>query len=225
MSFRSKISRPALGLVLAFLGTACSSDGSNERAVQVLNDFITARFRSAPAIEAPVDRPYIVLSYGGGRTPMALISDNKGLATYGGPGGVEMTLNNGLLARLRGLGQEFEALYPLESGPYRDNLLNLSQSSKNVIRTVEYWIEQDPYRDRLTCAFTLEKIEKGLRRIAEDCKSLYSDLEIRNTYWTDNLGRIVLSRQWFHPKALPVDIDHRRISADLRRPISESRES
>lgn len=211
MNFLSKkLYRPFFGLIIAFAATACSSDGKSEQAVQVLREFLTTALREAPVIAAPTDRPYIVLSYAGGRTPMGLASDANGIAFYQGPGGVEMTLNNGLLARLRGLGQEFEALYPLVDGPYRNNLLNLSRSPDHVTRIVEYWIDQDPYRDRFRCTFTFEKVESELRRIAEKCASLYADLEFQNTYWTDDLGRIVLSRQWFHPKALPIEIDHRR---------------
>lgn len=212
MNFLNKTRRlVTVGCLTVFVG-ACSSDGSNERAVRALGNFIAAPFSPVAKIRIPPNRPYIVLAYGGGRTPMSLISENNGIAQYDGPGGVQMTLHNGLLARLRGLGQEYEALYPIENGPYRDNLLNLARLDESVTRVVEYWIDQDPRRDRLRCQFQFEKPAQNLKHIVESCSSLQRELEIKNEYWVDNQGRIIRSRQWFHPKALHVDIEHRRVT-------------
>lgn len=198
------------GLVASSM-VACSSDGGNERAVRALGEYIASPFRSAEDIRIPPDRPYIVLAYGGGRTPMSLISEQNGIASFDGPGGVQMTLNNGLLARLRGLGQEYEALYPVADGSYRDNLINLARSENKPLRVVEYWIDQDPKRDRLVCEFSFGERRGALQEINEACQSVFNELKFSNKYVVDAQGRIIMSEQWFHPKALSVEIDHRRI--------------
>lgn len=192
---------------------ACSSDGSSERAVEALRELATRPFQTAQEIRVPTDRPYVILSYGAAKTPMSLQTESDGIAQYSSPGGVEMTLNNGLLARLRRLGQEYEAFYVLEGGEYRGNLLELSRSGIATTRVMVYWIDQKPYRDRMRCTFSFDKVTRGLRQFSERCQSLYKRLEIENTYWTDRNGTLLESRQWFHPDALSVEIDHRRRAA------------
>lgn len=200
-------------ICLALALPACSSDGSNERAVQALREIATSSFQSPAAIRVPINKPYIVVSYGEARTPMTLNSDREGIEQFTGPGGVEMTLHNGILARLRGLGQEYEAFYPASESPYLGNLFELAKANTTVSRIGTYWINQKPQRDRFRCTFSFQRVESGFRKFGENCKSLYSRLSFSNTYWTDRNGTLVVSRQWFHPKALSLQIEHRRLKS------------
>lgn len=137
-----------------------------------------------------------------------------GIAQYEGPGGVQMTLNQGFLARLRGLGQEYEAFYVDEASSYRDGLINAARKKQVASRVIEYWIDQRPKRDRFRCTLAFAKIEKGFRRLSETCRSIYGPLTFTNHYWTDRNAVLAYSQQWFHPKALPLEIDHiRRVSS------------
>ena len=207
----SQNNRFTTAIVIVATLSACSSDGSNERAVQAFREITTSRFQTPPEIRVPTDKPYIVVSYGGARTPMTLTAEQNGIAQFLGPGGVEMTLHNGVLARLRGLGQEYEAFYPASDSPYRGNLLKLAQSNATLTRIGTYWIDQQPKRERFRCRFSFQRIEAGFRKLGEECESLYQKLSFSNTYWTDRNGVLAESIQWFHPEALSLRIEHRRV--------------
>ena len=204
MTFPIKTAALAIPLVLA----ACSSDGSNEQALRTLGEFATSPFRATPEIKIESGKTYIIAAYTGARTPMIFQNQKNGIAQYEGPGGVQMTLNNGFLARLRGLGQENEAFYVDSESPYREDLLKAAREKRTTFRVVEYWIDQRPRRDRFRCTLAFEKIEKGFRRLSETCHSIYGPLNFTNHFWTDRNANIARSQQWFHPKAFPLEIDH-----------------
>jgi len=113
MIFQTRI---VILMFLAVCGfSACSSDGSSERVTRVLGKFIVSSFQDAEPIVVPPGQPYIVISYGGGRTPMSIVSQRDLLVDYLGPGGLEMSLHNGFLARIRGLGL-MRTVISLEAG-------------------------------------------------------------------------------------------------------------
>jgi len=217
VSFQNR-ARTLFFFLAAFGLTACSSDGSNERAINTFKDFAVSAFRSAEPIVVPSGQPFIVLSYGGGRTPMSIISERDLLVDYRGPGDLEMTLHNGFLARLRGLGQEYEAFLPENDSFYRRSIVQIVESKKPITRIVESWIDEKPRRERLRCTFARNGFEAGTPKITERCESLHRKLSFENDYFLNADGNLAGSRQWFHPKALPVEIDHRRqvISAEAR---------
>ena len=204
------------GFAALMLASGCSSDGSNERAIQALSEFTSSRFRAAPEITIPAGATYVVATYAGGRTPMIVQHENKnGITQYKSSDGVQMTLNNGFLSRLRGLGQEYEAFYVDEASPYREGLIKAAREKRLVTRTIEYWIDQRPKRDRLRCTLAFARIEKGFRRLSETCNSIYGPLNFTNHYWTDRNAILAFSQQWFHPKASPLEIDHIRQTSSI----------
>jgi len=206
----SPIKAVTLSVLAAFGVSACSSDGSNEKAARVLGGILASSFQSAEPIVVPPGQPYIVISYDGGRTPMSIVSQRDALVDYLGPGGLEMTLHNGFLARLRGLGQEFEAFLPESDSLYRTSIQALLERNEPVTRIVEYWIDQEPRRDRLRCVFERNGFEASVPKITERCESLHRRLQFENDYFLDANGNLAGSRQWLHPKALPIEIDHRQ---------------
>lgn len=207
MIFQTRI---VILMFLAVCGfSACSSDGSSERVTRVLGKFIVSSFQDAEPIVVPPGQPYIVISYGGGRTPMSIVSQRDLLVDYLGPGGLEMSLHNGFLARIRGLGQEYEAFLPETDSPYRSSIQALLERREPVTRILEYWIDQEPRRERLRCVFERNGFEAGVAKITERCESLHRRLKFENDYFLDANGNLAGSRQWLHPEALPIEIDHR----------------
>lgn len=191
-----------LSLVLA----ACSSDGSSDKALGALKKTALSRFTSPEPIVAPDDKPFAVVTYRGGSTPMVLLKSQDHLSHYESPDGVKMTLNDVFLARLRGLGQEFEALYLEGSLPDFSALADGSLKTASMYRIMEYWENQQPKRDYLRCHFS--KTQTVNTTVQESCESIYGFSQFNNTYEMNRNGSVVKSLQWFHPKADSLEIYH-----------------
>ena len=191
---------------LPMILASCSSDGSSGRALETLRKTALSTVSSKEPFVAPTDKPFLIASYEGASTPMVLLDRQDNHSRYESPDGVQMTLNDVFLARLRGLGQEFEALYLEGSPPDFSAFVDGSLETANLQRIMEYWENQKPKRDRLNCNFS--KFEADIVIVQEKCESIYGLSQFTNFYELDGSGSVVRSLQWFHPKAALLEIDH-----------------
>jgi hypothetical protein len=99
---------------------------------------------------------------------------------------------------------------PEADSPYRMSIKTLLQRKESITRIIEYWVDQEPRRERLRCVFERNGFEAGVPKITERCESLYRQLTFENDYFLNADGHLAGSRQWFHPEALPIEIDHRQ---------------
>ena len=163
---------------------------------------LTGRVDQVPPQPIASERLRVVLPATGADATLAPVSRNGDVTVWQTLDGITVSFRRGVLIATRGLGDD------LMSSDVEGTLAMLrganTQAYYPQIRSYLDGEDQTRFRsyqcrrsERAQERVGLGDETRNLRRVTEHCVS--PDAEATNTYWLDQAGNVVMSRQWVRP--------------------------
>lgn len=147
---------------------------------------------------APSIGPPLFVGYKAARVGIPYTKNSGQSRVYAAPDGVEITMNNGHVTRVIGLGINLEGMYLPSDSPYTGNFVQAAREGSITERTADYFRKRQIFNDAFRCALNYVPREGDKGIVTEQCRRFFGGPGFRNTYWTEG-DRVVCSLQWFHP--------------------------
>jgi len=160
------------------------------------------------AVTAAPEGPPLIVGFKEIRVAIPLAGKSGESLTYAAPDGVVLlSMNNGFVTRVIGLGTDMNGSYLPADSAWYTGLSTAAADGATTDRVIEYWEDHRIKRDKFRCKLTSSVREGGGELIDETCKRYFEPENFVNRYWVRADGSSA--------RTAPV-LWHRATSADPR---------